>query len=265
MKNIKLLFIIIFICIELALYFALNYFKEKDTNQFNTTYKTYHVTQPLNATINFYSKSARAIYDLHINNDDVLSIVHKASKTNDLKVQNQERKKLFDKLKDEYQIFKQVGIKQLHFHFKDTTSFLRFHKPSKFGDHLSDIRYSLVLANKNKNFVEGFEEGRIFNGYRYVFPLTYKNEHIGTVEVSIGFNSIARVLHQDFHLQPYMILKDDVVKEKVFVNERRNYEKSLISRYYFHELNQYDSILKLDFDEDRISKKIFETTLEKYA
>ena len=264
MAKIKLIFIFIALCIEIVLYFTLEYLKAKDVEQFNSTYKAYHITQPLNATTGFYKKSAHAIYDLYIKNDDILSIIYKASKSTDLKVQEQERKKLWEKLKNEYQVFKKIGIKQLHFHFKDTTSFLRFHKPSKFGDDLTAIRHSLVLANKDKTFIEGFEEGRIFNGYRYVFPLTYKNEHIGTVEVSIGFKAIATILHNDFHLQPYMILKDDVVKEKVFSNERRNYNESLISSHYFHEVNKYDDISKSDFNENRISQTTFEKILKKY-
>lgn len=264
MTRIKLIFILIAISLELLLYLFLHYLKETDIQQFESTYKTYHISQPLNATTGFYRKSANAIYKLYIDNDEVLSIVNKASKSEDPEVQSQERQKLWNKLKNEYEIFKQTGIKQLHFHFKDTTSFLRFHKPQKYGDNLNNIRHSLVLANKEKRFVEGFEEGRIFNGYRYVFPLTYKNEHIGSVEVSVGFNAIAKVLHNDFHLQPYMILKDDVVKEKVFSNERKNYDESLISSKYYHEVNKYDSISSLDFDSNRISKKTFEEVLMKH-
>ena len=263
MTKVKLLFILIAIVIEILLFWYLNNLKEKDIALFKDTYKTYHVVQPLNATTGFYRKNADAIYKLFIDNDEILSIVDKASKSNDLKVQKKERKKLFDKLNDEYQVFKELGIKQLHFHFKDTTSFLRFHKPSKFGDNLSNIRYSLVLANKEKRFIEGYEEGRIFNGYRYVFPLSYKDEHIGTVEVSIGFNAIAKVLHHDFNLQPYMVLKDTVVKEKVFSKERRNYDESLICDKYFHEVNKYDNISKLDYNKESITQEIFENTLKK--
>ncbi len=264
MTKIKILFILIAISLELLLYFLLNNFKETDIKQFESTYKTYHITQPLNATTGFYRKIANAIYKLYIDNDEVLSIVDNASKSKDPKVQSQERQKLLNKLNNEYKIFKQTGIKQLHFHFKDTTSFLRFHKPKKYGDNLSDIRYSLVVANKEKRFVEGFEEGRIFNGYRYVFPLTYNNEHIGSVEVSVGFNAIAKVLHKDFHLQPYMILQDKVVKEKIFSNERKNYDESLISSKYYHEANDYDSVSKLDFSTDTISKRTFEDVLTKH-
>ena len=264
MVNIKLIFVVFSILIGAFVFLFLDYLKEKDISQFQETYKNYHVTQPLHATTGFYKRSASTIYQLFVDKEDILSIIYKASITKDLEVQNNERKKLFNKLSSEYEVFKQRGIKQLHFHFKDNTSFLRFHKPSKFGDNLSNIRHSLVLANKNKEFIEGFEEGRIFNGYRYVFPLTYKNEHIGTVEVSIGFDAIAKILHEYFSLQPYMILKDIVVKEKVFSAERRNYDESLISSKYFHEVNKYDNISKLNFDKEAITQKIFEKTLKKY-
>ena len=264
MTNIKLLFIIITVFSGIFIFFFLDYLKNRDSIQFKKSYKNYQIVQPLNATTGFYKKSAQSIYHLFVNKEDVLSIIKKASQTDDLEIQNNERQKLFNKLSDEYEVFKQRGIKQLHFHFKDSTSFLRFHKPSKFGDDLSNIRYSLVLVNENKEFVEGFEEGRIFNGYRYVFPLIYHDEHIGSVEVSIGFNAIAQILHEYFSLQPYMILKDTVVKEKVFSKERRNYEESFISSKYYHEVNKYDNITKLNFNKEVISKETIEDILEKY-
>ncbi|NOR57452.1 MAG: response regulator [Sulfurimonas sp.] len=264
MTRIKILFIITALIFEVVLFAYLHYLQNNEVEQFKDTYKNYHIVQPLNATLGFYRNNAKAIYELFINNDEIRSMVYKANETDDLTVRAQERQKLFKRLNDKYQVFKQHGIKQLHFHLEDTTSFLRFHKPSKFGDDLSEIRYSLVLANKEKHFVEGFEEGRIFNGYRYVFPLSYEGKHCGTVEVSIGFSAIAKVLNKDFTLQPYMVLKDDVVKEKVFSNERRNYEESLISSHYYHEVNKYDNISKLNFDKETISQEVFQTTLQKY-
>jgi hypothetical protein len=45
------------------------------------------------------------------------------------------------------------------------------HKPSKYGDNLTFIRESVAYVNKFKKPIDGFEEGRIFNGFRFVYPL----------------------------------------------------------------------------------------------
>ena len=263
MSQIKILFIFIAVAFVIILFVSLSYVRDEEIKKSMSTYQTYHITQPLRATTNFYRQKAQSIYSLFIDKEDILELMHTVNSTQDPTVREKERTRLFEKLKDKYDVFKKVGIKQLHFHLEDTTSFLRFHKPSKFGDKLHDIRYSLVVANKEKHFVEGFEEGRIFNGYRFVFPLAYQNEHIGTVEISVGFNAIAKDLHQEFNLQPYMVLRDDVVKEKVFSKEQRNYEKSFISSHYFHEFNKFDNISKLSFNEETISREEFKQTLLK--
>jgi signal transduction histidine kinase/CheY-like chemotaxis protein len=263
MSQIKTLFIFIAIAFEAIVFLYLMHVRDKDIQRSMYSYQTYHVAQPLQAVTNAYREKSQSIFTLFVNKDDVLSLVYKANSTKDTEVRAQIRQILFDKLKDKYEVFKRVGIKQLHFHLDDTTSFLRFHKPSKFGDKLHDIRHSLVLANKEKRFVEGFEEGRIYNGYRFVFPLSYQQQHIGTVEISIGFKAIAKLLHKDFNLQPYMILKDSVVKEKVFTNERRNYDKSFISSKYFHEVNRYSNTSVVDLNENAISKEEFERILSK--
>ena len=62
-------------------------------------------------------------------------------------------------------------MRQLHFHFKDGTSFLRMHRPNIYGDNLFGIRESIEYVNTRKEKFVGFEEGRIFNGYRYIYPL----------------------------------------------------------------------------------------------
>ena len=61
----------------------------------------------------------------------------------------------------------------------DCASFLRFHRPEKFGDDLSPARYSIKLANEEKITAQGFEIGSSYHGYRYIFPLFYENLHIG--------------------------------------------------------------------------------------
>jgi hypothetical protein len=48
------------------------------------------------------------------------------------------------------------------------------HEPIKYGDDLSDVRESVRIANEECIYVEGFEEGKDFNGYRFEYPLFYK-------------------------------------------------------------------------------------------
>ena len=71
---------------------------------------------------------------------------------------------------------------QFQFHLPDSTSFLRLHRPEKYGDDLSSFRFTVNQANENKELVAGIEEGRGGYGLRVVSPVEYQGEHLGTVE-----------------------------------------------------------------------------------
>lgn len=78
------------------------------------------------------------------------------------------------------------GIKQFHFHLPDATSFFRVQKPEEFGDDLSSFRKTVVQANNDEQTVEGLEGGVSGVGFRYVVPLSFQGQHIGTVELGLG-------------------------------------------------------------------------------
>ena len=82
------------------------------------------------------------------------------------------------------------SIAQFQFHLPDSTSFLRLHKPEKFGDDLSGFRFTVNEANANKVMVSGIEEGVAGYGLRVVVPMTYQGKHLGTVEYGIKFDEV---------------------------------------------------------------------------
>ncbi|MGD9639176.1 MAG: methyl-accepting chemotaxis protein [Alphaproteobacteria bacterium] len=81
----------------------------------------------------------------------------------------------------------EIGLSQFQFHTPPATSFLRVHKPSKFGDDLSSFRFTVVEANQQKKVMLGLEEGVAGLGIRAVVPMFYHNEHTGSVEFGISF------------------------------------------------------------------------------
>jgi len=202
-----------------------------------------HISQ-INSAIHQYKSSNKFIFDSIINDDEVLVLQKKALENKDEEHRAIYRDALYQKLDYFYMHLKEYGIKQLHFHFPDATSFLRFHKPKQFGDNLKDIRYSIVVANRDLKPVFGFEEGRIFNGYRLVYPIFYKKEHIGSVEISIGFDAINKISLQNYHTYQYIILNKDVVEGKVFSGEKKNYDKSLVNDHFYHEVNSFSNYKK---------------------
>jgi methyl-accepting chemotaxis protein len=82
------------------------------------------------------------------------------------------------------------GIAQFQFHKPPAISFLRLHKPQKFGDDLSGFRQTVVDANNSQKVITGIEVGRAGPGLRIVYPISDGTTHQGTVEFGAGIGSI---------------------------------------------------------------------------
>ncbi len=82
---------------------------------------------------------------------------------------------------------KSYGVRQFQFHTPPATSFLRVHKPEKFGDDLSSFRFTVVDANQNNREIQGLEVGVAGLGVRGMVPVSYQGKHQGTVEFGMSF------------------------------------------------------------------------------
>ena len=112
------------------------------------------------STKHTYAKVSKLLYDQIINTPEVIELF-KYANSEDPVVRERVREKLYTKLLPVYRSLHSINLKQLHFHLPDMRSFLRFHRIEKYGDNLGGIRHTLMLANRDKTYVEGFEEGRV--------------------------------------------------------------------------------------------------------
>jgi len=208
------------------------------------------------------------IYENIINTPKVVAIFKNAYSDNP-EIKNNARKILFKLLKHNYNTFKKYGIQQLHFHLPNNESFLRFHRPQKYGDNLTTIRESVRYVNENKKNIIGFEEGKIFNGYRFVYPLFDEmHKHIGSVEISqslLSFKKKYETLREEYI---DFILQKKVVEKKVFKNELTNYNEYTHSKNFFIQKSIYrynkesekyvlrDKLLENVFNNEELINKI---------
>lgn len=81
---------------------------------------------------------------------------------------------------------KHYAVRQFQYHLPPATSFLRVHKPAKFGDDLTSIRKTIIETNKTKVPVRGLEKGRAGLGIRGLNPVSYNGQHIGSVEFGMS-------------------------------------------------------------------------------
>ena len=89
----------------------------------------------------------------------------------------------FKKLKADYL------FKQFQFHEPNAHSYLRIHKPEKFGDDLSSFRKTVVATNQERKPIQGIEKGVAGLGIRGVYPVSSPaGEAIGSVEFGLALN-----------------------------------------------------------------------------
>lgn len=187
-----------------------------------------------------YERSAQIIYNEVINQPDVLALFAQAYGATEAE-QAVIRQQLYDLLIDEYQRLEGLNLRQLQFHLPDNVSFLRMYRPETFGDDLTDVRYTVMTANRDLVPVAGFEEGRVYNGFRYVFPLFYEGEHIGSVETSVSFLVVEQSLNESLSGGTTFLLRRDIMQDVVFSEEQDNYVISDISDLYVYDREVIDT------------------------
>ncbi|MBF0127856.1 MAG: methyl-accepting chemotaxis protein [Magnetococcales bacterium] len=79
------------------------------------------------------------------------------------------------------------GVEQFQFHTPPATSWLRVHKPEKFGDDLSSFRHTVLATNKNQQPTRGLESGVAGLGARGIVPVFHQGRHVGSVEFGMAF------------------------------------------------------------------------------
>ncbi|MDO6595204.1 diguanylate cyclase [Neptuniibacter sp. 1_MG-2023] len=89
-------------------------------------------------------------------------------------------------------------VRQLHFHLgPGSTSFLRIHKPQKFGDNMDNLRHMVVDVNRDGHPRQGFELGRVYSGLRGIVPVFSDSDstrQIGALEVGTSFKTLIDLL-----------------------------------------------------------------------
>ncbi|MBU0924414.1 diguanylate cyclase [bacterium] len=188
----------------------------------------------LNTIIEAFRVHSNILYFNRIDTKKIKELLLNVNEASSSK-QNEIRKELYLELIDMYNNMHDFKLKQLHFHLKNNDSFLRFHRPEKFGDNLADVRETVKYVNKYQKPAHGFEEGRIYNGYRFVYPLKLNDKYIGSVETSVSMEDITNEFRKEFSKDIDFIIKKSVVDKKVFSSEKDNYKECTTSTLFYHE------------------------------
>jgi PAS domain S-box-containing protein len=157
------------------------------------------------------------------------------------------RDRLYTMLNTRYERMKKSGILQLHFHLANGDSFLRFHKLKKSGDSLL-FRDSIKQIINSKKPVYGFEVGKYFDGFRYVYPIFKDEIYVGSVELSISVNSIIKQMEESLDADYSMIVKKEIMEATVVQEHLKKYYHAFCAsdNYFMSNSVHSDSVVPME-------------------
>jgi len=240
-----------------------------------------------------YQKSQADISKNVLNNFDLFHKMYNdelTGKENDLKMamtillSNKKIKQLFaegnreELLKELLPLYKNklkpnFDIAQFQFHKPPAISFLRLHKPQKYGDDLSSFRQTVLDANSLKSVIAGLEVGRGGPGLRIVYPIEENGTHLGTVEFGSGFSRILKAISSSLNIDYAVGINDKVFnKTKRFAKKNTDIIKDGVVFYkfsndsirsYIRESNLINNVKRFDIGNKHIASLAF--PLKDYA
>lgn len=142
----------------------------------------------------------------------------------DIQAIEQVRHSLLDRLSDNWQRVKDhVAARQLHFHMgPGSNSFLRVHRPERWGDNMDSVRHTIVAVNSRHQPVTGFETGRIYSGLRGAVPVTYfdpnlqRELQVGALEAGASFDRILSKLDRKYGVGAAVLLTAQHVRANMW-------------------------------------------------
>ncbi len=238
-KIIILFFIIFEIFVSLSIYSHI----EDDIDVF-IKYKTNASWLEYQSIYSKLSEQSLMIFEAEINRPEIINLFKDAYESNTTE-QMRIRQKLHNHLMLRYErLSLLINLKQVHFHLPDNRSFLRMHHSQKFGDTLVNIRPTVEFVNKYHTPIDGFEEGRVYYGFRFVYPLFDEDKkYIGSVEVSFPSKAFKDTFNKNHYASEFLIAKDIVLK-KVWKEELvASYTESPISpNFYIENIDIHNSL-----------------------
>lgn len=171
-------------------------------------------------------------YGLFLNAPRVSEIMYEAA-LGDTQKETQLRKELHEKMKGVFAGLKEFDTQLLFFHLPGQIGFLRVHEPEKFGDDLSKIRPSVVLAQQEQKKIVAFETGKYFSGFRSIYPLFYKGHFCGTVEIAYPFLALKRqAILQDEGAYAFLVKRSLLDKKAKKSDILKQYQNTLFGAEY---------------------------------
>ncbi|WP_419798912.1 MAG: ATP-binding protein [Terasakiella sp.] len=208
----KKVFAFITVCIFIAdaLFVAINYYNDRENLEDDLRYesKQYQTGFDVALTMTMVNMSQLATY---VANDPRIQKIFALAAESfrreealpEKTMSEKWRATLYEQVANSWaEMKKRFYVRQLHFHVPPDISLLRVHRPGKWGDDLSPLRYMIVDVVKDQQPTQGFELGRVYAGIRGAVPIyapstpDEQGGFIGVLEAGTSFSEIVGTLQR---------------------------------------------------------------------
>ena len=168
--------------------------------------------------VKFYQHNIADLIHLStIQKPHLIDILSKISDTKTKEQKDHLREELYDLLKDDYKTLKTLGVLQYHFVTPDNITFLRMHKPSKYDDNLSSVRYSFRYVNQYKKIFRGFDQGKTTHAFRNIYPVYDSNgTYLCALDISFSSDVLQDYLTNIAHLHTHLLINKSIFSVKAW-------------------------------------------------
>ncbi len=242
-------FINLFVIISILIFSVLWYEKTNKLSD-HLVSRTNQNIGKYNALYKTHIKLARLIFQTQINTKEVKDIFKFAelSSNEDKQII---RDRLYNKLEEKFILLKRDNkIRQLNFYLPNKEMFLRFNKPTQYGDVLRShqiFREPLNKCEKNEACISS----------RFIFSLFAENREIGSVEVSFISSSMSLDFMDTYQLPAVFLILKDNIDEKEFLNSGRKFSKTVFKDFYLNNV-----VIKQEIKGLKILKLLSEDTIK---
>jgi len=110
------------------------------------------------------------------------------------------------------------------------------HSVYRFGDDLSVERPSVVTVNQTLQPIHGFEVGKIYSGFRHIYPILTQDQHLGSVEFSQTFEAMRKkVALLDDRKEYLLVHRRSLIESKLAWRTENRFQPSVFSDHWLEE------------------------------
>ena len=217
----------------------------------NNTYKV---------SMNRFEIITDSINSTVINREDVLQLLYRAKYASNDNSLVPLRNELFKIIKPHFDDLKKVGVIITLFSFENNKTFLRVHKPNKFNDDLSSVRYSFKYVNENKKIIRGLEEGKIMHAFRNIYPIFYKGEYLGSVDIAFSSSVLKKHMANLYETESHFIINKNVFMTNIWkLKDMVNYIPSIEHEDFLQDKHNNKHLSEIEKNSNnKLKKEIYQ-------